>query len=106
MKETTHMFGNVKLLGELYNIGLLEYEEMIKIMNNFLESESINNITIECFCEFMFTVGSKMDNEYHSHFVYFAQKLKLISKNGALKINNHIRYMIENSLNDSFYQKL
>ncbi|CAO1407942.1 unnamed protein product [Diamesa serratosioi] len=82
--------GNVKLFAELYNIGLLDYEEMIKIMNSFLESESINPVTIECFCEFMSTVGSKMDHEYHSHFVYFAQKIESISKNGALKMDNRI----------------
>lgn len=96
--------GNVKLFAELYNIGLLDYEEMIKIMNNFLESESINHVTIECFCEFMARVGSKMDSEYHCHFVYFVQKLKRISTNGALKINNRTRCMIENCLNNNFYQ--
>lgn len=96
--------GNVKLFAELYNIGLLDYEEMIKIMNNFLESESINHATIECFCEFMARVGSKMDSEHHRHFIYFVQKLKRISANGALNINNRTRFMIENCLNNNFYQ--
>lgn len=96
--------GNVKLFAELYNIELLDYEEMIKIMNIFLEPESINHATIECFCEFMCRVGCKMDNEYHCQFVYYVAKLKHISTNGALGINNRIRCIVENCLNRNFYQ--
>lgn len=99
-----HAIGNVKLFAELYNIELLDHEEMIKIMNIFLEPESINHATIECFCEFMCRVGSKMDNDYHCQFVYFVTKLKQISTNGALKINNRIRCIVENCLYKNFYQ--
>lgn len=95
---------NVKLFSELYNIELLDHDQMIEIMNNFLDSESINNVIIECFCEFLSRVGSKMNDEYHFQFVDYFAKLERISTNSEIRIDNRVRCIVENCINDKFYQ--
>lgn len=90
--------GIVKLFAELYNIGLLDYDEMIQSMNSFLDSGRINHVIIECFCEFLTRVKTKMNIEYPCQFVKYVVKLELISSNGAIQINDRIRCIVEDCI--------
>lgn len=55
--------GTVQFIGALFNVNLLGYTIVLRIIKALLDTNTISEVSIECLSHFMSTIGGEGDNE-------------------------------------------
>jgi translation initiation factor 4G len=88
--------GTMKFIGELYNQVLLTNKIMRSCMNILLDDDVISELSLECLCKLLTTIGLKMEiqDEYRENLDDYTTRLNEIIEKKTPKINKRIQFMI------------
>jgi len=106
LKAKHHVLGNIKIIGELYKLDVLQEAVLHTCIKQLMQTKKkgagsdkqqvqMRVVDVECLCQLMTTCGKKLDHELAKSLMdqYFLRMLKLKEKTNVFP--SRIRFMIQ-----------
>lgn len=96
LKEKARTLGNIKFSGELFKLGLIGRQIMLRCIEQLLRDiQNPDEEDIESLCKLLTTVGARLDDENSkTHMNKYFERISALSQNKA-KLSSRIRFMCQ-----------